>query len=170
MLEQTLLASIKSAPAGKKSNIAVVKQIKQQFPRFCCGVNEITKKLEKNEIVAFVVSRELDQPIMLTEHLMWMAALKQIPVLPIQNSKKQLQNLFQIHSILAFGFLKGSHQPTPQEQNQNEKIFEELVTYCVQKFPKIPRPWMSRGEYPTLTEINLSGKKRIREAGDEDNE
>jgi ribosomal protein L7Ae-like RNA K-turn-binding protein len=181
----------------------MIQRIKRRFPNFCCGINELAKRLERDELRLLVVLRESDQPTIMLEHLLWMAAKNQIPVCVLQQSQAKLKELLELKSVVTFGFTRNTPKSDQQSSTtatttssssssasstsisgigtaavssaisakeqqiiarENDEL-ERFIAFVAQHSTRIPKPWMMRGEKPTLMETNttFTGQKRTRE-------
>ncbi|XP_054670890.1 ribonuclease P protein subunit p38 isoform X2 [Grus americana] len=92
------------------------------------GVNEVTKALEKNELLLLLVCKSA-KPAMITSHLIQLSASRATPAGQVPRLSETLAPLLGLTSILALGFKK-----------QSDK-FTEAIEAIVPKIPALEVPW-----------------------------
>nr|XP_005480341.2 ribonuclease P protein subunit p38 [Zonotrichia albicollis] len=92
------------------------------------GVNEVTKALEKNELLLLLVCKSA-KPAMLTSHLVELSASRATPAGQVPRLSETLAPLLGLTSILALGFRK--HSDT----------FTEAIAAIIPKIPALEVPW-----------------------------
>ncbi|NXS59215.1 RPP38 protein, partial [Brachypteracias leptosomus] len=92
------------------------------------GVNEVTKALEKNELVLLLVCKSA-KPAMITTHLIHLSASRATPAGQVPRLSETVAPLLGLTSILALGFKK-----------QSDK-FTEAVEAIIPKIPALEVPW-----------------------------
>ncbi|XP_053914907.1 ribonuclease P protein subunit p38 isoform X3 [Cuculus canorus] len=92
------------------------------------GVNEVTKALEKNELLLLLVCKSA-KPAMITSHLIQLSASRATPAGQVPRLSETVAPLLGLTSILALGFKK-----------QSDK-FTEVVEAIIPKIPALEVPW-----------------------------
>ncbi|NXS84083.1 RPP38 protein, partial [Erpornis zantholeuca] len=92
------------------------------------GVNEVTKALEKNELLLLLVCKSA-KPAMITSHLIELSASRATPAGQVPRLSETIAPLLGLTSILALGFKK-----------QCDK-FTEAVAAIIPKIPALEVPW-----------------------------
>ncbi|NXK28528.1 RPP38 protein, partial [Arenaria interpres] len=92
------------------------------------GVNEVTKALEKNELLLLLVCKSA-KPAMITSHLIQLSASRATPAGQVPRLSETLAPLLGLTSILALGFKK-----------QSDK-FTEAIDAIIPKIPALDVPW-----------------------------
>ncbi|KAM6314868.1 ribonuclease P protein subunit p38 [Aegotheles albertisi] len=92
------------------------------------GVNEVTKALEKNELLLLLVCKSA-KPAMITSHLIQLSASRATPAGQVPRLSETVAPLLGLTSILALGFKK-----------QSDK-FAEAIEAIIPKIPALEVPW-----------------------------
>ncbi|NWV73535.1 RPP38 protein, partial [Dasyornis broadbenti] len=92
------------------------------------GVNEVTKALEKNELLLLLVCKSA-KPAMITSHLIELSASRATPAGQVPRLSETVAPLLGLTSILALGFKK-----------QSDK-FTEAIEAIIPKIPALGVPW-----------------------------
>ncbi|NXA12154.1 RPP38 protein, partial [Sapayoa aenigma] len=92
------------------------------------GVNEVTKALEKNELLLLLVCKSA-KPAMITSHLIELSASRATPAGQVPRLSETVAPLLGLTSILALGFKK-----------QSDK-FTEAIEAIIPKIPAVEVPW-----------------------------
>ncbi|NXV11528.1 RPP38 protein, partial [Cepphus grylle] len=92
------------------------------------GVNEVTKALEKNELLLLLVCKSA-KPAMITSHLIQLSASRATPAGQVPRLSETVAPLLGLTSTLALGFKKQSDQ------------FTEAVEAIIPKIPALKVPW-----------------------------
>ncbi|NXP15355.1 RPP38 protein, partial [Thinocorus orbignyianus] len=92
------------------------------------GVNEVTKALEKNELLLLLVCKSA-KPAMITSHLMQLSASRATPAGQVPRLSQTVAPLLGLTSILALGFKKHSDK------------FTEAIEAIIPKIPALDMPW-----------------------------
>ncbi|NWU44294.1 RPP38 protein, partial [Hylia prasina] len=101
------------------------------------GVNEVTKALEKNELLLLLVCKSA-KPAMITSHLLELSASRATPAGQVPRLSETVAPLLGLSSILALGFKKPSDK------------FTEAIAAIIPKIPALDVPWFQhRTEEPT---------------------
>ncbi|KAF1663413.1 Ribonuclease P protein subunit p38, partial [Aptenodytes patagonicus] len=92
------------------------------------GVNEVTKALEKNDLLLLLVCKSA-KPAMITSHLIQLSASRATPAGQVPRLSETVAPLLGLTSILALGFKK-----------QSDK-FTEAIEAIIPKIPALEVPW-----------------------------
>ncbi|NWR92865.1 RPP38 protein, partial [Furnarius figulus] len=92
------------------------------------GINEVTKALEKNELLLLLVCKSA-KPAMITAHLIELSASRATPAGQVPRLSETIAPLLGLTSILALGFKK-----------QSDK-FTETIESIIPKIPAVEVPW-----------------------------
>ncbi|NXY64522.1 RPP38 protein, partial [Callaeas wilsoni] len=92
------------------------------------GVNEVTKALEKNELLLLLVCKSA-KPAMITSHLIELSASRATPAGQVPRLSETIAPLLGLTSILALGFKKHSDK------------FTEAIAAIIPKLPALEVPW-----------------------------
>ncbi|XP_061202081.1 ribonuclease P protein subunit p38 [Neopsephotus bourkii] len=92
------------------------------------GVNEVTKALEKDELLLLLVCKSA-KPAMITSHLIQLSASRATPAGQVPRLSETIAPLLGLTSILALGFKK-----------QSDK-FTEAIAAIIPKIPALEVPW-----------------------------
>ncbi|NXW71243.1 RPP38 protein, partial [Hirundo rustica] len=92
------------------------------------GVNEVTKALEKNELLLVLVCKSA-KPAMITSHLIELSASRATPAGQVPRLSETIAPLLGLTSILALGFKKPSDK------------FTEAIAAIIPKIPALEVPW-----------------------------
>ncbi|NXG06076.1 RPP38 protein, partial [Sakesphorus luctuosus] len=101
------------------------------------GVNEVTKALEKNELLLLLVCKSA-KPAMITSHLIELSASRATPAGQVPRLSETVAPLLGLTSILALGFKK-----------QSDK-FTETIQSIIPKIPALEVPWFQYRTEETL--------------------
>ncbi|KAM9232213.1 ribonuclease P protein subunit p38 [Leptosomus discolor] len=100
------------------------------------GVNEVSKALEKNELVLLLVCKSA-KPAMITSHLIQLSVSRATPAGQVPRLSETVAPLLGLTSILALGFKKQSD------------AFTEAIEAIIPKIPALEVPWFQhRAEEP----------------------
>ncbi|KAM6421779.1 ribonuclease P protein subunit p38 [Rhynochetos jubatus] len=92
------------------------------------GVNEVTKALEKNELLLLLVCKSA-KPTMITSHLIQLSASRATPAGQVPRLSQTVAPLLGLTSVLALGFKKQSES------------FAEATEAIIPKIPALEVPW-----------------------------
>lgn len=92
------------------------------------GVNEVTKALEKNELVLLLVCKSA-KPAMITAHLLELSASRAVPAGQLPRLSATVAPLLGLASVLALGFKRQSD------------TFTEATAAIIPKVPALDVPW-----------------------------
>ncbi|NXP18097.1 RPP38 protein, partial [Scytalopus superciliaris] len=92
------------------------------------GVNEVTKALEKNDLLLLLVCKSA-RPALITSHLIELSASRATPAGQVPRLSQTVAPLLGLTSILALGFRKQAH------------TFTETVESIIPKIPPLEVPW-----------------------------
>ncbi|NWU89244.1 RPP38 protein, partial [Upupa epops] len=92
------------------------------------GVNEVTRALEKNELILLLVCKSA-KPAMITSHLIQLSASRATPAGQVPRLSETVAPLLGLTSILALGFKKASDQ------------FTQAIEAIIPKIPPLEVPW-----------------------------
>ncbi|XP_023776038.1 ribonuclease P protein subunit p38 [Cyanistes caeruleus] len=92
------------------------------------GVNEVTKALEKNELLLLLVCKSA-KPAMITSHLIELSASRATPAGQVPRLSETIAPLLGLTSVLALGFKKQSD------------TFTEAIAAIIPKIPALEVPW-----------------------------
>lgn len=92
------------------------------------GVNEVTKALEKNELLLLLVCKSA-KPAMITSHLIQLSASQDTPAGQVPRLSETIAPLLGLTSILALGF-----------KRQSDK-FTDVIEAIIPKIPTLEVPW-----------------------------
>lgn len=95
------------------------------------GINEVTRSLEKNLLVAVLISRGANPPH-LTKHILPLCATRNVPVVSLKELNNKVAKLLNFSSLMAFGLKCGAEQQT--------SIFYDLWNVIQEKAITIPNP------------------------------
>ena len=92
------------------------------------GINEVTKALEKNELLLLLVCKSA-KPAMITSHLIQLSASRATPAGQVPRLSETVAPLLGLTSILALGFKRRSDK------------FTDVVEAIIPKIPALEVPW-----------------------------
>ncbi|NWZ29093.1 RPP38 protein, partial [Asarcornis scutulata] len=92
------------------------------------GVNEVTKGLEKNELLLLLVCKSA-KPAMITSHLIQLSASRDTPAGQVPRLSETIAPLLGLTSVLALGF-----------KRQSDK-FTDVIEAIIPKIPALEVPW-----------------------------
>uniref|UniRef100_A0A8B9EBK3 Ribonuclease P/MRP subunit p38 n=1 Tax=Anser cygnoides TaxID=8845 RepID=A0A8B9EBK3_ANSCY len=92
------------------------------------GVNEVTKALEKNELLLLLVCKSA-KPAMITSHLIQLSASQDTPAGQLPRLSETIAPLLGLTSVLALGF-----------KRQSDK-FTDVIEAIIPKIPALEVPW-----------------------------
>ncbi|XP_021242409.1 ribonuclease P protein subunit p38 isoform X3 [Numida meleagris] len=92
------------------------------------GINEVTKALEKNELLLLLVCKSA-KPAMITSHLIQLSASRATPAGQVPRLSETVAPLLGLTSILALGF-----------KRQSDK-FTDVIEAITPKIPALEVPW-----------------------------
>ncbi|NXY24204.1 RPP38 protein, partial [Atrichornis clamosus] len=124
------------------------------------GVNEVTKALEKNELLLLLVCKSA-KPAMITSHLIELSASRATPAGQVPRLSETVAPLLGLTSILALGFKKHSDG------------FTEAIEAIIPKIPALEVPWFqyrteeSMAYADTDSSENLEHEELAEALGDE---
>ncbi|NWS44298.1 RPP38 protein, partial [Probosciger aterrimus] len=104
------------------------------------GVNEVTKALEKDELLLLLVCKSA-KPAMITSHLIQLSASRATPAGQVPRLSETIAPLLGLTSILALGFKK-----------QSDK-FTEAIAAIIPKIPALDVPWL---QYRTEESVDFA--------------
>ncbi|NWJ04358.1 RPP38 protein, partial [Crypturellus undulatus] len=104
------------------------------------GINEVTKALEKNEVILTLVCKSA-KPDMITSHLIPLSASRATPAGQVPRLSETVAPLLGLSSVLALGF-----------KRQSDK-FTEVVEAIIPKIPALEVPWIVQyGAEPSVAD------------------
>lgn len=111
-----------------------------------CGINEVTKCLEKDELRLLLVNKSSN---VLTQHLIQLAGVRKCTALIIANLDQSIAPLISTTQLSCLGFRKlNSIDENP--------VFDEFISFVTSSVPKIELPWLdfeeSLAEFAQTTE------------------
>ncbi|NXL60488.1 RPP38 protein, partial [Chordeiles acutipennis] len=124
------------------------------------GINEVTKALEKNELLLLLVCKSA-KPAMITSHLIQLSASRATPAGQVPRLSETVAPLLGLTSILALGFKK-----------QSDK-FREAIEAIIPKIPALEVPWFQYrteelvAHAPTDSSENQESEQLAEALGDE---
>lgn len=95
------------------------------------GINEVTKGLEKNELLLVLVCKSA-KPIMMTSHLILLSASRDIPAGQVPRLSETIGPVLGLTSILALGF------------KRNTDAFAEVAKVIIPRIPSLDVPWIAQ--------------------------
>ncbi|KAM9024954.1 ribonuclease P protein subunit p38 isoform 1-T2 [Ara ararauna] len=104
------------------------------------GVNEVTKALEKDELLLLLVCKSA-KPAMITSHLIQLSASRATPAGQVPRLSETIAPLLGLTSILALGFKKQSD------------TFTEAIAAIIPKIPALEVPWF---QYRTEESVHFA--------------
>ncbi|XP_030352717.1 ribonuclease P protein subunit p38 [Strigops habroptila] len=104
------------------------------------GVNEVTKALEKDELLLLLVCKSA-KPAMITSHLIQLSASRATPAGQVPRLSETIAPLLGLTSVLALGFKK-----------QSDK-FTEAIAAIIPKIPALEVPWF---QYRTEAAVDFA--------------
>ncbi|XP_009673204.2 ribonuclease P protein subunit p38 isoform X1 [Struthio camelus] len=107
------------------------------------GVNEVTKALEKNELILLLVCKSA-KPDMITSHLIPLSASRATPAGQVPRLSETIAPLLGLTSVLALGF-----------KRQSDK-FTEVVEAIIPKIPALEVPWIQYGTEQSAADSDSS--------------
>lgn len=123
--------------------------------QLACGINQVTRVLEKNELSVLLVEKSVPQ--LMIRHLIPLSTLKQCPTICVSGLKEQLSAILGVTSLAAFGikvrlfiFLNGSKYLIVFLYYPN---YQKLKDYDCKKFENIRN--MIRSYSPLLPLENV---------------
>ncbi|NXP51176.1 RPP38 protein, partial [Heliornis fulica] len=102
------------------------------------GVNEVTKALERNELLLLLVCKSA-KPAMITSHLIQLSASRATPAGQVPRLSETVAPLLGLTSILALGFRKQSD------------TFTEAIEAIIPKIPALEVPWFQCRSEESMT-------------------
>ncbi|NXC46565.1 RPP38 protein, partial [Penelope pileata] len=108
-------------PAPGWTDISIRRQL-------AIGINEVTKALEKNELLLLLVCKSA-KPAMITSHLIQLSASRATPAGQLPRLSETVAPLLGLTSILALGF-----------KRQSDK-FTDMIEAIIPKIPALEVPW-----------------------------
>ncbi|XP_051465772.1 ribonuclease P protein subunit p38 [Apus apus] len=118
------------------------------------GVNEVTKALEKNELLLLLVCKSA-KPAMITSHLIQLSASRATPAGQVPRLSQTVAPLLGLTSILALGFKK-----------QSDK-FTEAIEAIIPKIPALEVPWFQYRTEESYAQTDCSENQELEQLGDE---
>ncbi|KFU94144.1 Ribonuclease P protein subunit p38, partial [Chaetura pelagica] len=118
------------------------------------GVNEVTKALEKNELLLLLVCKSA-KPAMITSHLIQLSASRATPAGQVPRLSQTVAPLLGLTSILALGFKK-----------QSDK-FTEAIEAIIPKIPALEVPWFQYRAEESYAQTDCSENQELEQLGDE---
>lgn len=104
------------------------------------GINEVTRALEKNELLLVLVCKSAKPP-MITSHLILLSATRAIPAGQVPRLSERLAPVLGLTSVLALGFKRGTD------------AFAEVAKAIIPRIPSLGVPWIQRStEQPSVSE------------------
>ncbi|XP_062976804.1 ribonuclease P protein subunit p38 [Elgaria multicarinata webbii] len=122
-------------------------QIRNQL---AIGINEVTRALEKNELVLVLVCKSA-KPAMLTSHLIPLSASRAIPAAQVPRLSESLAPVLGLTSVLALGL------------KRNADAFAEVAKVIIPRIPSLNVPWIQDGTEQTLAsdDTDLTDKTAV---------
>ncbi|NXU58427.1 RPP38 protein, partial [Turnix velox] len=118
------------------------------------GVNEVTKALEKDELLLLLVCKSA-KPTMITSHLIQLSASRATPAGQVPRLSQTIAPLLGLTSALALGFKK-----------QSDK-FTEAVEAIIPKIPALQVPWFQYRAEEAVAHADSSEDEAEQAAGEE---
>ncbi|NWS29418.1 RPP38 protein, partial [Polioptila caerulea] len=112
------------------------------------GVNEVTKALEKNELLLLLVCKSA-KPAMITLHLLELSASRGTPAGQVPRLSESLAPLLGLTSVLALGFRKQAH------------TFTEAIAAIIPKIPALEVPWFQYGTQESMASADTDSSEDL---------
>lgn len=104
------------------------------------GINEVTKALEKNELLLALVCKSA-KPAMMTSHLLLLSASRFVAAGQVPHLSERIAPVLGLTSVLALGF------------KRNTEAFAEVAKMIIPRIPGLDVPWLPCGnEQPQVSE------------------
>ncbi|NXX73465.1 RPP38 protein, partial [Urocolius indicus] len=110
------------------------------------GINEVTKALEKNELLLVLVCKSA-KPAMITSHLIQLSASRGTPAGQVPQLSATVAPLLGLTSALALGFKKPSDQ------------FAEAIEAIVSRVPAVEVPWFQYSTEARLADVSTDSSE-----------
>lgn len=125
------------------------------------GLNEVTKKLERNELALAVVARDV-LPVLIS-HIPVLCFLKNVKLVFVQNIGTELAVVFGSRTVIAFGLTKDAvERGSGDISSAASRLYNSVEKFAV----KIRYPWLSAargaGPVPQLPEPEMKPHPSIR--------
>ncbi|XP_019363903.1 PREDICTED: ribonuclease P protein subunit p38 [Gavialis gangeticus] len=111
------------------------------------GVNEVTRALEKNELLLVLVCKSA-KPALITSHLIQLSASRAVPAGQVPRLSESIAPVLGLSSVLALGF------------KRNSDSFTEVVEAIIARIPTLDVPWIHHGNEQSVPDAN-SGSLEI---------
>ncbi|XP_034985464.2 ribonuclease P protein subunit p38 [Zootoca vivipara] len=126
---QTSRLQDENCPGDAKAHGWTDLQIRNQL---AIGINEVTRALEKNELLLVLVCKSA-KPAMLTSHLILLCASRATPAGQVPRLSESLAPVLGLTSVLALGFKKDTD------------TFAEVAKTIIPRIPHLDVPWIQHG-------------------------
>ncbi|XP_013400826.1 uncharacterized protein LOC106166727 [Lingula anatina] len=100
------------------------------------GINRVTKGLERDEVSAVIVDR--DVPVMMTRHLMLLAATRDCPAVCLSGLSSVIGPVVGMKSVAAISFKKSVQGAST--------LYDDLVEFVSSHAPVLQVPWLVKEE------------------------
>ncbi|XP_006272047.1 ribonuclease P protein subunit p38 [Alligator mississippiensis] len=105
------------------------------------GVNEVTRALEKNELLLVLVCKSA-KPALITSHLIQLSASRAVPAGQVPRLSESIAPVLGLTSVLALGF------------KRNSDSFTEVVEAIITRIPTLDVPWIHHGTEQSVPDAN----------------
>ncbi|XP_005000190.2 ribonuclease P protein subunit p38 [Cavia porcellus] len=93
------------------------------------GVNEVTRALERNELLLVLVCKSV-KPAIITSHLIQLSLSRSVPACQVPRLSERIAPVIGLKCVLALGFRKGTSS------------FEDEVRAIIPRVPSLNVPWL----------------------------
>ncbi|XP_064639519.1 uncharacterized protein LOC135495048 [Lineus longissimus] len=116
-----------------------VRKHKNIRSQLVCGLNEVIKKLERDNLRCFVVCRSAVS-LLPTKPLLLLSATRNCPGVCLNDFSQEIGKLFSIGSLMAFGIKK------PSKEDVQVPELDEIVQVITDRSSRITLPWLPEPE------------------------
>eukprot|EP00177_Eucheuma_denticulatum_P004535 GFKZ01008243.1.p1 GENE.GFKZ01008243.1~~GFKZ01008243.1.p1 ORF type:complete len:219 (-),score=24.35 GFKZ01008243.1:343-999(-) len=129
--------------------------------RLLCGLNEVTRALERHEVHLAVVARDV-VPAMLVAHVPVLCFMTGAQLVVLPGDGSEVGAVFGVRRVLAFAI---ERQNDPQ---QEEDIVDRVLTGLIPLAVKLEFPWLEAGrgkEVPPFPQVNMVPHRKKMDIG-----
>uniref|UniRef100_F7FIK6 Ribosomal protein eL8/eL30/eS12/Gadd45 domain-containing protein n=1 Tax=Monodelphis domestica TaxID=13616 RepID=F7FIK6_MONDO len=139
--------SIDNDEVPKKKETEVSQKVPGWTPihvrkQLAIGINEVTRALEKNELLLVLVCKSV-KPAMMTSHLIQLSVSRAIPACQVPRLSESIAPVIGLKCVLALGFKK------------NTEAFVEELKAIIPRVPSLHVPWLHDKTKDSLEDTDI---------------
>lgn len=127
--------------------------------RMAIGINEVTKALERKELILLLVCKSV-KPKHMTDHLIALSATRDVPACQVPRLSQSVSEPLGLKSVLALGFRR-----CPSQEGD---IFSDVVEAILPKVPSLAVAWLQHKTAGIKPDEGRGQKRRLETESEDD--